>query len=78
VVLCNLVATDIVHIKSGGRSFSNLSNRENFTRTKAGTGRHSFNFANYKGFYFMIIELDIESQCICLFLKIKHLQDCLV
>lgn len=78
MVLFKLVAADIVHIRSGGRSFSDLSSGENFTRTKVGTYRQSLKFAIYKGFYVMIFEVDIESQYICFFLKIKHLQDCLV
>lgn len=75
MLLFKLIAVDTAHRRTGGRSISNLSSGETITGMKADTHRQSLNFENYKEFYFIIIELDMECQYVCLFLE--HLQDCL-
>lgn len=66
-ILFKVATAGIVHIRFGGRSFS-----ENFTKS-----RQTLTFTNYTAFPMILIELDIESLFVC-FLKIKHMQDCLV
>lgn len=68
-ILFKVVTADIFNVRFGGRSFS-----KNYTKRKS---RQTLIFTNYAAFSVMLIELDIESLFVC-FLKIKHMQDCLV